>query len=435
MRTNRGLNLVAVAVAASLAASAGAARAETVTGELTLERALEMARHRNRSIIAERAKLLQAQTNVDQAWTALFPNVTAQGKYTRNYKEVALSFPGAARPLLLQPDNQLDLTLSFTTPILAPAAIAALDSVKTGVKASEATFEASEADMLVAVAKAYLAAAVADEVVLARRSSVEVASATVKNAETRYSAGAVTKVDVDRAQLALVNAQQLEREAGYGRGEAYRGLATLIQAEGHFTVKPQISTGPAPNANDVEMALHLRPEFRAIEASVKASNAEANARAWLWAPTLSAFGNVRKFNYDNFAQDRHSWAVGGQLDWVIFDGGNRDSQRHLADAKADEARARADVLKDSIRDDMATGQSQLETKRKGVEAADRSVALSREALELVRVQYEAGTSTQLDLLTAQDAVVAAQLGLAQAHFDVAAADLTLRHAAGTFPPK
>jgi outer membrane protein TolC len=120
---------------------------------------------------------------------------------------------------------------------------------------------------------------------------------------------------------------------------------------------------------------------------------------------------------------------------VLFDGGNRDSQRHLANAQAAEARARADVLKDSIRDDMATGQSQLETKRKGVEAADRSVALSREALELVRVQYEAGTSTQLDLLTAQDAVVAAQLGLAQAHFDVATADLTLRHAAGTFPPK
>ncbi len=134
-------------------------------------------------------------------------------------------------------------------------------------------------------------------------------------------------------------------------------------------------------------------------------------------------------------RDRHSWAAGAQLDWLIYDGGGRDVQRHLADAQVREAQARIDALRDTIRDDLANGSSQVETKKRGVEAAERSLALAHEALELVRVQYEAGTGTQLDLLQAQDAVVAAHLGLAQAHFDVAAADLALRHAAGTFPPK
>ena len=53
----------------------------------------------------------------------------------------------------------------------------------------------------------------------------------------------------------------------------------------------------------------------------------------------------------------------------------------------------------------------------------------------MRTQYEAGTVTQVDLLQAQDGLVGAQLSLVQAKFDVAVADLTLRRAAGTFPPK
>ena len=64
-----------------------------------------------------------------------------------------------------------------------------------------------------------------------------------------------------------------------------------------------------------------------------------------------------------------------------------------------------------------------------------NVELATETIELVRTQYEAGTVTQVDLLQAQDGLVGAQLSLVQAKFDVAVADLTLRRAAGTFPPK
>jgi outer membrane protein TolC len=53
----------------------------------------------------------------------------------------------------------------------------------------------------------------------------------------------------------------------------------------------------------------------------------------------------------------------------------------------------------------------------------------------VRSQYASGTVTELDLLQAQHNMVAQQEALAQSHFDAAIADLTLRRAAGTFPPR
>ncbi len=61
--------------------------------------------------------------------------------------------------------------------------------------------------------------------------------------------------------------------------------------------------------------------------------------------------------------------------------------------------------------------------------------LSRQTLELVRSQYEVGTATQLDLLTAQDSLVIADVSVAQARFDLALAALSLQRSAGVFPSK
>lgn len=426
-----------------LVSSGALAAAESGGRELTLDDALANARRANKNIVAERARLAQAQTNIEQAWSVLLPTITAQGKYTRNYKEVALQFPSATGgppdSLLLQPGNQLDGQVGFVLPLLVIAAYPGLESVKQGVASSAASFQASEDAVLFGVAQSFYAAAAADEVLVTRHSSIEVAQATLDNAKTRFSAGTVTKVDVDRAELALVRAQQLERDARYAREQTYRALATLTQLDTPFTVKPPVaSTQPAPadpKTENVDMVLHLRPEFRALELAVLSADSQRRTDAWRWAPGISAFGNAHKFNYDNFARDRYSWAVGVQLDWVIYDGGARDALRHQAAAQADEARARAEALRDSIRDDLANGRAFLTTKRQAVTTAMQSVQLARETLDLVRTQYEAGTVTQVDLLQAQDGLVSSEEALAQAHFDAAVADLTLRRAAGTFPPR
>ncbi|HVR62152.1 MAG TPA: TolC family protein [Polyangia bacterium] len=425
-----------IVVVAALVAAGGPvvqAAAEAAEGgpTVTLEKALELARQRNRSVIAERARLAQAQASVQQGWAALFPTLTAQGKYTHNNAEARFN-PGGM-PFLIQPVNQWDGSINGTAPLIVPAAYPALEAVKASARAADANFQVSEAQLLLSVAQTYHAAAVSEEVVLARQSNVEVNQATLKNAQVRFGAGTVTKVDVDRAELALVQAQQAERTARFGRDKTYRALATLIQQPLPFQVRTPNFPPEMHDERDLPRALELRPEFRALQESLRSSTETANANGWRWAPGLSGFGLARKFNYDSFTLKRYAWAVGLQLDWTLFDGGNRDAQRHLARAQAEETAARADVLRDSIRDDLADGRRDLETKQQGLQVAERSVELARETLALVRVQYEAGTVTQVDLLQAQDALVNTQQQLAQAHYDVAAADLTLRHAAGTFP--
>jgi len=429
----RRASLLAALALLTAAPAARAQQPEAPTLTLTLEQALTTARQRNRTLTVERARLLQAQTNVEQGWAALFPTVAAQGRYSHNYKEVALNFGGS--PLLLQPSNQLDGAVSINLPIIVPPAYPALQALKAGARASEASFAVAETNLLVAVANTFYLASIADEVVVARQSNIQVARATMQNAKTRLEAGTVTKVDVDRAELALVRAEQMEREARNGQARTYRALATLIQETRPFKVAVRAVPPEQHDERELDLVLKLRPEFRLLEESTRAAEAQADAYGWRWAPTISGFGNARRFNYDNFARDRYSWVVGAQFDWVLFDGGTRDAQRHFANAQAAESRARAEVLRDTIRDDLADGKRQLETKQHALEAAERSVALAEETLELVRVQYEAGSVTQVDLLQAQDALVASREALAQARYDLAAADLSLRRTAGTFPPK
>ena len=401
--------------------------------ELTLEQAMAMARKANRTLRVERAHLAQAQTNLELAWAALYPTVAAQGKYTRN--NIAFTFPiSTTETLTVQPKNQLDGSLSFSVPLLAPSAYLALQAVKHGVGASEAQFETAQTTILFSVAQAFYTAAITDEVMSARQSNIEVARATLQNAQTRFQNGSVTKVDVDRAELALVRAEQGARESHFAQEQAYRALFTLTQSERSFRVRAAVPAAATPEEPvSLESALHLRPEFRALELGVRSAEAQRRAYAWRWAPTLSGFGSLRVFNYDNFAREQHSWAIGAQLDWVLYDGGVRDAQRHLAGAQAEEAAAQGAVLRDAIGDDLANSHGLLETKRHAQRAAERSVALALETLELVRTQYAAGNAAQIDLLQAQDGLVAAAEALAQAHFEVAIADLTLRRAAGSFP--
>ena len=446
----RRATLVATMVALSALVPA-LTRAETAAPAprpLTMDEALAMAKRANKNLVVERARLAAAHTNIEQAWAALFPVVTAQGRFTRNYKNAVLDFGQLLNSYALKdstmppPDfqavilkqHQWDASINATLPLIAPAAYPALDAVKKGYGSSEADFEASEDTVLYSVAQTFYAAAVSDEVLLVRDSAINVAQATLDNAQSRFSAGTVTKVDVDRAELALVRAKQGELDARYAREQSYRGLATLIQADGPLKAVPPESL-PPPGETDLDMALHLRPEFRSVILSQEAFDAQRRARAWQWAPTLSAFARANIGNYVGFTGDNYAWSVGAQLDWTLFDGGTRDAQRHLAAAQAAQAAAQATLLTDSIRDDLANNRSLLETRREGIKAAQRGADLAAETLELVRSQYEAGTVAQIDLLAAQDNLVVAQESLAEARFNAAIADLALRRSAGTFPPR
>jgi outer membrane protein TolC len=455
-------------LAALLLLAPSAARAQRT---LTLDEALATAHRNNRDLKQAKARVAQAHAGVLTAWSALLPVVTAQGRYTHNYKEVTLDLNSqtqgtkdlvdALLPLVTDPmtkdnlqraDNalaaalmqpnpiiqkgeQLDFVAAATVPLIVPWAYPALSASKRLEDAGRANFDVSDAQVLFATAQAYYACAGADELVDARRHAVVVAQKALDNAKARLEAGVVNRVEVQRAELQLVRAQQALVESQDTSAQTYRALGTIMNMHEPVRVLPAEAPPPQPAPVDTltAQALQLRPEFAVLQKTIESNKLTVESNWLRWLPALSAFGNVRAFNYAGFSGDKYSWAVGLQLDWTLYDGGIRDAQRKLAAAQREENEAKIDQLRDQVRDDVYNAERQLGTKRRALDTARRSVQLSQQTLDLVQVQHDAGTATQLDLLQAQDNLVAAEVALAQARFDLALGGLQLDRLAGTFP--
>ena len=119
--------------------------------------------------------------------------------------------------------------------------------------------------------------------------------------------------------------------------------------------------------------------------------------------------------------------------WLLYDGGARAAEARLDQAKQDELQAHLELLRDTTSGEVTEAVRSLKTRRSALDAAKTSLDLSRETVHVVRAQYEAGQATQLELLQAQDALVSADVGVAQARLALELAGLELQRATGTFP--
>ncbi|HVZ35519.1 MAG TPA: TolC family protein [Polyangiaceae bacterium] len=412
------------------------AGAETV---LTVDAAMALAREHNRDLAAARAHLDATQAAVDQARAALLPTLAAQGRFTHNNKQVGIDLGalGIGHSVVIQKSEQLDGSLNASVPIVVPSAYYQLSSARSAQRANQANYVANEAGVLYAVAQAYYAAVGMDELVRARQAAVSVASETLDVAKARVAARVANRVDATRAETALVRAEQDLAEANNTQAQAYRALATLIGTQPELVLKSDAELPPEPPGLEalVTQAQNQRAELRAEREQHEAYGAAQTAAALRWAPTLSGFASGHIYNYAGFSGDKYAWAAGLQLDWLLFDGGVRDADRSRAEANGREVEWHLAQLGASVTDEVANARGTLSTKRKAVQAAERAVTLARDTLNLVRAQYGAGSALELDVLGAQDSLVSAEVGLAQAHFDVELADLALRRAVGALPGK
>lgn len=331
------------------------------------------------------------------------------------------------------PRVQVDAIIAANIPLIAPAAYPALKGARLNYQAQEKQLAVTATQILQSVAVAYYAAAGNDELVGARRHAIEVAQKTLDNEKVRLAAGVVNRVSVTRAELAVIQAEQRFREALDSRASAYRTLATMIQQPyGTFKVVPPVDSGTEADSVDalVSTALQRRPEVLSTQFQHRALGQQVFSQYLRWSPSLSLFGNIRLTNATGFAGRADSYSMGLQLDWLLFDGFVRDAQRHAFEAQRRDAELRMNQLRDTIRDEVVNGRAMIETRKRGLVTAERSLQLARETLELVRTQYQAGTATQLDLLNAQDVMIQAEVGVAQARFDLSLSVLNLRRLTG-----
>lgn len=416
----RRVLLVALGVLVPAAASAKG----TV---ITFEQALEQARTRNESFLVAAEELERAQLARDRAWAAFLPTVKASGTFTHSDREITREFGGQQVVFLRQ--DAFAGSLSGSLVLLKGTSIPELMRAYRQAAAAEQVHRWARATLEFEVARAYVAALAAENLVAAAQRTQTSAEEHLAAARVRRQAGEALSVDVTRARIAVVEAQGELVRARNTRDSSLDYLAYLIGQEPPVAVqRPRLASREGKRGDP----LH-RPDVRAGELRIEAAQRGVTS-SWLdYLPTLTLIGNYQATQNTGFSGDPDSWNVILSLDWLLFDGGLRRANRHQRASELRELRLRQRLLERDVARSVRQARRDLKTARVALTTTQERLRLARQNRELVLSRYRAGLGTSLELVEADDALRKAEVAVIAEELNLALKGLELLQTLGFDP--
>jgi NodT family efflux transporter outer membrane factor (OMF) lipoprotein len=231
----------------------------------------------------------------------------------------------------------------------------------------------------------------------------------------RFNQGVVSGVDVAQAQTQLETTRAQATDLRIRRAQLEHAIATLTgKPPSDLTIAPSVGVAPPP---DVPPALpsdllERRPDIAGSERRVAAANAQVGVATAAFFPRLllAATGGYESTKLaDWFSLPSRFWSIGPSVIASIFDGGKRRAATEQARAAHEAAVAvyRLNVLTSfqEVEDNLAALRilaEESEQLAQAVSAAERSLAIARN-------RYLAGTTTYLEVVTAQTVAIANEL--------------------------
>jgi outer membrane protein, multidrug efflux system len=262
------------------------------------------------------------------------------------------------------------------------------------------------------------------------RDNLDSARQTLELTRTRYEAGRVGEIDVQRARareaatLALIPPLELAQQRA-----TYRLAVLLGQRPG--TLDDELKPAEVPTyakalpIGDPTELLRRRPDVRAAERQLAAAVARVGVATSNLFPRVNINGFVG-FLSGNFSHvfssssgnDARAWSVTPNVSWAAFDLGSVRAQLRANEAQSDAAAANYEKVVLAALEDAeislvaySRAQTQLKSLAEQAEASQRAAALAE-------LQYREGLVDFLTLLDAQRTQLEAEDALAQAQTQV-----------------
>lgn len=341
-----------------------------------------------------------------------------------------------------------DTTLSLTQPLLRGfgTSVARRSLTSAELRRADADRQQAMAEQQVAVdvAAAYYRLVAQQSFVDVARQSLERARRLRDASEAKLDAGLVSQLDVLRSQQLVAQAEIQFFDTQAGVEEARDRLSTLMgrPATDPFDVRgdiPRPGTEPIDVAHATTLALGNRLDLKARVASRDdAENQIRFAKNQLLPQVDVNLALTRRETADSF---RASFALDGYQFATFFTIAmpvDRTAQQvEYQSALLDRDRRRREVatLERQIADDVKQALRERDRLLRGVVSAETSVAISRREVEVAQLRYQTGLSNNLDVVTAESGLLAAEGRRIQALADSAVARLRLRALLGVFNPR
>jgi outer membrane protein TolC len=405
----------------------------------TLDDAWNAALSSHHQIAAADALRLAAGYELEQAKSARYPQLGLTGGYTQLDSAPGFSFGGGLTTgPLFDGDDFANAGAQVSLPLYVGGAInAGIEAAEFGTKAADGQFATVIQDIKLGVAEQYMSVLRAESAVAVAQSYV--ASLTTHTADTRnrFEAGAVPKNDYLAASVTLANGKQELLQAKNAldyAGAAYnrllgRPLSSPVSLDPELTIDGLLA-GNGGLEDLILMAQQNRHELAALESQASAMQRKADSVRAQSRPQLALTGGYTYLE-NTFLTDDQFWMAGVSFKWNLFDGGQ--SRKHSASLQ------QKAIAIDHNRADLETiialqvrkaWNDRIEADNRII-VAESAVALVDENLRVVRNRYQAGASTNVEVLDAEALREQSLSNRDDARFEVALAKLRLARAVGS----
>ena len=408
-RSLTGAAVAALCLVAALPLAQAQQAGETMTLEVVLARAGE-AGPLGRALRAPvEASQAQERAAFGAAW---LPVVQVRGELVRRSDELAIETPigafvqqrvwgGQGVVALSQPVVQLERQVAGQR-----AASAALEQ-------AEAQARRRRAELRYQAAQLYLGQLKLE----AQDEALEGAQQSLRGQLGRVEALLATSRGVETDRLRLLAAIEELEQSRVALAAAAQGLAhelgRLVGAPGPVYAA---ALGEEALSGELEEGEGARQERAALEAQLRAVEAQRDGLRWQWAPTLHA--EARLIHQINTPLATATWGeVGATLVWTPFVAGTREAQADALEAQALGLRAALDDLDAARSAELGRLRAGWEASRSEAAAMERVIAQRAQIAAQVQAQYAQGRAVLTDVLEVEAALAASRARRQAARLD------------------
>lgn len=361
----------------------------------------------NQSIAQAEAQFRQAQALVQSSEAAALPTLNATATVNR------FRAAGGQNVVVSGVRNLFGSALSVAwEPDLWGRVRRQVEASNNTAQANAATLQALKLSTQATLAQNYFQLRALDAQIKLLNDTITAYANNLIILQNRYQAGVIAKADVVQAETMLESTRAQAINLGIQRAQLEHAIALLMgNVPGQLSIKVSPFNAAIPTVPLVlpSELLERRPDIAASERLVAAANAQIGVAKAAYYPRLNLAatdGTQSNTLVNLFSTAANYWALGpAALALPLFDGGVRHAQ--LVSAKenyhATVAAYRQIVLTSfkEVEDAIST----LRILEQESQTQAKAVVLAQESVALTTNQYNAGTVSYMNVMTAQTAAL------------------------------
>ena len=392
------LAAISAMIAVALAVSSKSLEASPV---YTIEQAVALAQEHNPDILIARKKMMAARGGFIEARSGYLPSLSSSGLYDKRQTQSETNLRQEDYNAILK----LEQNLYTGGAVPSQVAIAQLNIAKANYDLQE-TISRVIMDVRIAFNELLLNRAK----VRVHNDSVEVFEQELKSEQDNFSAGIVSKLNVQRAEVALANERPELFNAQTDLRNSYLRVAELLGVDVHagaqsppFEISGELQY--RPNHADLNDCLARadanRPAIKARQKDIEIEDRQYVLDRSATRPHVRAFSGYEIYSERDpevGPEFNYGGVVGINATWNIFDGFATKGRMQATRARREAAVETLAATRRSVASEVRSAFFDLQQAERVLENETRNVQTADEALDMAKGNFAAGLGTQLDVL-------------------------------------